>query len=56
MIILTILILMALMLIFCVVLGVSALGGAAILVFGDVIVCIIFIVLLIKWILNRRRR
>lgn len=55
MILLTILILIALMLMFCVILGVSTLGGAFILVFGDVIVCIVFIVLLIKWLINRRR-
>lgn len=48
MILLIILILIVLILTAVVVLSVSVIGSAAILIFGDVIVCIVFLVWLIK--------
>ena len=55
MILLMILLLILIILISVVVLGVGTIGGAAILVFGDVIVCIAFIVLIIKWLIGRKK-
>lgn len=46
-------------LIILVVITVSAIaigGSAFIVIFGDVIVCIVFIVLIMKWLLKRRNR
>lgn len=34
---------------------VGTIGAAGIVVFGDVIVCIVFIVLLLKWIFKRKK-
>ena len=45
-----------LLLIAFVVFSVSVLGATGIVVFGDVIVCIVFIVMLIKFIIKRRKR
>ena len=55
MILLLILIITALILITAVILGFSALGSAAILIFGDVIVCIVFIVLIVRWLIKRKK-
>ena len=55
MILFTILILILIILLTAVILGVSTIGSAAIIIFGDVIVCIVFIVLIIKWLIDRRR-
>lgn len=35
---------------------VSTIGAAGIVLFGDVIVCIVFIVLIMKFIIKRRRK
>ena len=55
MILLTILILILLILIAAVVLGISTIDSAAILIFGDVIVCVVFIVLIIRFIFKRKK-
>ena len=55
MILFTILILILIILLTVVILGVSTIGSAAIIVFGDVIVCIVFIVLIIKWLIGRKK-
>lgn len=55
MILITILFIIAAISIVIVVAGVAALGVAGVLVFGDVIVCVVFIVLLIKWLVNRKK-
>ena len=55
MILITILFIIAAISIAIVVAGVAALGVAGVLVFGDVIVCVVFIVLLIKWLVNRKK-
>ena len=52
----SILVLTLLLLIAFVVFSVSVLGATGIVVFGDVIVCIVFIVMLIKFIIKRRKR
>lgn len=54
MILLTVLLLTIAFLIVIGVLTVSALGAGAIIIFGDVIVCIVFIVLIIRWLIRRR--
>ena len=56
MILLTILILILLTLIALVILGASVLGSAVVIIFGDIIVCIVFIVLLIRWMIKRKRK
>ena len=56
MILLTILLITLLLLGIIVVLGVSALGAGTIIIFGDVIVCMIFIALLIKLIFKKRKK
>ena len=55
MILFTILILILIILIAVLILGISTIGSAAILIFGDVIVCIVFIVLIIKWLIDRKK-
>ena len=55
MILITILFIIAAILIAIVIACVAALGVAGILVFGDVIVCVVFIVLLVKWLVNRKK-
>lgn len=45
---------LALLMVFTVAI-VSAVGAAGIVVFGDVIVCIVFLVLLIKFLAKRRK-
>lgn len=55
MILLIILILIVLILTTVVVLSASAIGSAAILIFGDVIVCIGFLVWLIKKLVTRKK-
>ena len=52
----SILVLTLLLLIAFVVVSVSVLGTTGIVLFGDVIVCIVFIVMLIKFIIKRRKR
>ena len=56
MILLTILALILTLLTVIIVATVSAVGAAGIVIFGDVIVCIVFIVLLMKFIIKRRKR
>ena len=56
MITLSILILTLLLLVAFIVLSVSILGATGIVVFGDVIVCTVFIVMLIKFIIKRRKK
>lgn len=56
MILLMILLLTLLMLIGLTVLVVSTVGTVGIVVFGDVIVCAVFIILIIKWIIKRKKR
>ena len=56
MILLTILVLTLLLLGIIVVATVSAIGAAGIILFGDVIVCAVFIVLLIKFLIKRKNR
>ena len=53
MILFTVLLLILLILVAVVVLGVSVIGSSAIIVFGDVIVCAVFIVLIIKKIIEK---
>jgi hypothetical protein len=55
MILLSILLLTLIFLIVISVLTISAGGAIAIIIFGDVIVCIVFIVLIIKWLVKRRK-
>ena len=56
MILITILILTLILLTLLVVATVSAVGAGAIVIFGDVIVCAVFIVLIIKWLVKRRNK
>ena len=56
MILLTILILILLTLIALVILGASVLGSTVVIIFGDIIVCIVFIALLIRWLIKRKRK
>lgn len=50
-----ILLLIAIILAVVVVVGIAAFGSTAIVIFGDVIVCIVFIVLIMRWIIKRRK-
>lgn len=34
--------------------GVATVGATAILIFGDVIVCIVFLIMLIRWIISKK--
>ena len=54
MILLTILLITLALLAVITILAVSAVGAGAIVIFGDVIVCAVFIVLIIKWLFKRR--
>ena len=56
MILMTILLLTLLILGVIIVAVVSTVGAGAIVIFGDVIVCIVFIVLLMKWLIKRKRK
>ena len=56
MILLTILALMAILLITVVIGGISLLGSIGVVVFGDVIVCVGFIGLIIYFIVRKKRR
>ena len=56
MILFTILILILLTLIALVILGASVLGSTVVIIFGDIIVCIVFIALLIRWLIKRKRK
>lgn len=56
MILLMILALILLILLAVLILGVSVLGSAAIIIFGDIIVCLVFIVLLIRWIIKKHNK
>ena len=55
MILITILLLMALILTIIAVMGISVLGSIGVVLFGDVIVCIAFIFLGIRWLCKRRK-
>ena len=55
MILISILLITLVLLTIITVLTVSAVGAAGIVIFGDVIVCGVFIVLLIKWLAKRRK-
>lgn len=55
MILFTILLLILLIITVVAVLGISILGSGAIIIFGDVIVCAVFIVLLIKWLFFKKK-
>ena len=54
-ILITILLIMLILLTVLTVGVVGTIGAAGIVIFGDVIVCIVFIVLLIKWLAKRRK-
>lgn len=54
MILLTILIIMALTLMGVAIIGISIAGSVGVILFGDIIVCVVFIVLLIRWIIKRK--
>lgn len=56
MILLTILLLTLMLLAIIIVLAVSTFGAGVIVIFGDVIVCGVFIVLLMKWLIKRKKR
>lgn len=56
MILFAILLLTLLLLVGLVILGVSLLGGIGVLVFGDVIVCIVFITLILTWIIKKKKK
>jgi hypothetical protein len=55
MIIFTILLLTLIILLTVVVAVVSAIGAAGIVIFGDVIVCIVFIALIMRFLIKRRK-
>lgn len=55
MILLTIILLTILILTAVVIIAVSVGGSAFILIFGDVIVCIGFLILLARWLIKRRK-
>ena len=55
MILLTIILLTILILTAVVIVAVSVGGSAFILIFGDVIVCIVFLILLVRWLIKRRK-
>ena len=54
MILFTILALTAIILTIVTVVTVSTVGAGAIVIFGDVIVCIVFIVLIIRWMIKKK--
>lgn len=56
MILFTILLLTLILLIAMAVIGISVVGSIGIVIFGDLIVCIAFIVLLIKWLVTRKKK
>lgn len=56
MILFSILAIMAILLTVLTVVVVATLGAGTIVIFGDVIVCIVFIVLLIKWLATRKKK
>lgn len=56
MILFAILLLMLIILVVIAVLGIGVLGSAGIVIFGDVIVCAVFIVLIIKWLIDRKKK
>ena len=56
MVLLTILVLTLAILAILTVVVVSTIGAAGIVIFGDVIVCGVFIVLLIKWLIKRKKK
>lgn len=55
MILLAILLVMLILLTVLVVATVGAVGAAGIVIFGDVIVCIVFVVLLMRFIIKRKK-
>jgi hypothetical protein len=54
MILLTILIIMALTLMGVAIIGISIAGSVGVILFGDIIVCVVLIILLIRWIIKRK--
>ena len=56
MILFTILALMAIILVVVAVVGISALGATGIILFGDIIVCVVVIGFILKSIIGRKRR
>ena len=56
MILLTILLLTAILLTILTVVTISTVGAIGIVVFGDVIVCIVFIALLVRYLVKRRKK
>ena len=56
MILFAILCVILIILIVAIIIGVGTIGSAAILLFGDVIVCIVFIVLIMKWLIERKNK
>lgn len=54
MILLTILIIMALILMGVTIIGISIAGSVGVILFGDIIVCVVLIILLIRWIIKRK--
>lgn len=56
MILMTILLLILAILVVITVVTISAIGAAGIIVFGDVIVCIVLITLLIRFLIKRKKK
>lgn len=56
MVLFTILLLMLLIIGVVLVLALSTIGAGAIVIFGDVIVCAVFIVLIIRWLIKRKKK
>ena len=56
MILLTILLITAILLTILTVVTISTVGAIGIVVFGDVIVCIVFIALLVRYLVKRRKK
>lgn len=56
MVLLTILALMLILLTTLTVFTISVVGSVGIVVFGDVIVCLVFIVLIIRYLIRRKRK
>lgn len=56
MILFTILLLTLVLLVLFVILAVSLIGGVGIIVFGDVIVCVVFIALILTWIIKKKKK
>ena len=54
MILLTILIITALTLMGVTIIGISIAGSVGVILFGDIIVCVVLIILLIRWIIKRK--